>query len=73
LSADGNRSGRQNPSWLAEWRRRKAAGLTGTTGHLKYGKFSRAVAKSLEIDRPPLSTLDAAELERLEARYDTTQ
>jgi hypothetical protein len=59
---------------MADWRRRKAAGLTGPpTGHLKYGKFSRAVRNSLELQRPPLSELDAVELARLEQKYDSAR
>jgi hypothetical protein len=69
LSRKAQRSG-SDPKWLAEWRRKKRAGLTGPTGHLKYGKFSRAVEKSIDLVRPPLSELDAAELTRLEERYD---
>jgi len=55
---------------MADWRRRKRLGLTGATGHLKYGKFSRAVVKSLDLERPPLSELDPAELARLEQKYE---
>jgi hypothetical protein len=67
LSATFNRSG--EPPWLKEWQRKKRLGIyTGPVAHLRYGKFSRAVARSLELERPPLSELDAAELERLEGR-----
>ena len=56
---------------MKDWRRRKAQGLTGgPTAHLKYGKFSRAVVKSLDLERPPLSELDPAELARLEQKYE---
>jgi len=62
---------RKEPSWLAEWRRRKRNGEhTGPIGHLKYGKFSRAVTRSLDLARPPLSELDPAELQRLESKYE---
>lgn len=57
---------------MKDWRRRKAQGLTsaGQTAHIRYGKFSRAVVKSLELVRPPLSDLDAGELDRLEGIHE---
>ena len=46
------------------WRRRRSS-----TAHLRYGQLDPAVEQSLEIERPPLSDLDEAEIERLLAKY----
>jgi len=61
---------KKDPAWLKEWRRKKRLGIGGPTGHLKYGKFSRAVERSLDLERPALSQISAAELERLEHRFE---
>ena len=66
-------SASENPLALfakAEAPRRRRRKREAPVAHLRYGRFSRAVERSLEIERPPLSDLDGAELERLYARYE---
>lgn len=67
MSAMPHNSAREKA--IAEWRRRKRNGEhTGPTGHLKYGILKRPVLRGFELERPPLSFLTPAEMERLEAR-----
>jgi len=63
-------SRRRDPSWLKEWRRKKRLVAGGPIAHIRYGRLSRAVERSLDLVRPPLSELDAVELARLEAKYE---
>lgn len=46
-------------------RRRKAL----PTGHLRYGRLDPAIERSLDLERPPLPEIDAAEIERVCAKH----
>jgi hypothetical protein len=66
-------SASENPLALFEkaersrrWRRRRH------TAHLRYGQLDPAIERSIEIERPPLSELDEAEIERLLAKHADT-
>jgi hypothetical protein len=51
------------PQSRRKWKKREVV------PHIRHGRFPRAVERYLEREKPPLSELDGAEIERLLAKH----